>query len=488
MIESASLKKNIVFNTIYNISNIVFPLITFSYVSRMLTVELIGRVSFFSTISNYAIMLASLGISSYGIRAVAQRRDNKKELSKTSKELFYINCFATVIVLLGIVMLSLFVDKLKEDKTLLSLNCLLIAVAPLGMNWFFSGLEAYDYITKRNLIVKVSSLFFILFFVESEKDYLYYAAALVFSSAIAYIYNFVYANNYLEKDHYVYDFKRHFRPMLYLFASILAINIYTHLDTVMLGFISGDKQVGLYTIAVYVKTGLLTLINSVSVVLFPRISFYFIKNDIASANKLLQKSSIFIAFIAIPLTVFSIYEAPNIIIFLGGNGFIEATFCMQIIMPILLISGLSNITGNQILIPLGKENCFMKAVISGSVINLMFNFLLMPKYGAVGAAIATLIAEFTQMSIQVSYAYYHLKDNFKIISIMKLLLASLASLLIIILLPSSKILNNAIIDIIISWMVFIFFYFIFVLMIKDSTINSLVKEFVLSISMRFHRE
>jgi len=215
--------------------------------------------------------------------------------------------------------------------------------------------------------------------------------------------------------------------MWYLFASLLAVNIYTNLDTVMLGFINGNEDVGYYSVASKVKWILLSLITSISAVLLPRLSFYISKNDTSNFRKILKESSAVIFFIAIPLMVFFIVEAKDSILLLGGSQYLPATLAMQILMPILLISGFSNITGNQILIPMNREKYFMVAVTIGAVINLILNLLLMPKFGIIGASVATLFAELSQMTVQLHFSKEYLVSNISIKSLVNVIIATVVS-------------------------------------------------------------
>ncbi len=406
-----SVTENVLLNIIYTLTNMIFPLLTFPYVSRIILVDLLGRVSFFQSISSYAIMLASLGISTYGIREVARCRDDREELSKTTQELLIINCIGTIIVVCVVAIMSIFVDRLRNDTYLFIINILLVLTAPLGVNWLYSGIEQYSFITKRAIAVKLMSLVAIFVFVRKKEDYVIYALIIVISSVVTFIVNFIYSQKFITLKPVNHDCLKHIKPMLVLFASIMAINIYTHLDSAMLGLICDDRQVGLYTIAVYVKTALLTMVNAISAVLLPRVSYFFSNNATESLNRLLRKSVAIISMIALPITFFFVLEAKDCILILGGPEYVDAVACMQVIMPVLFISGFSNITGNQILIPQGKEKYFMKAVISGAFVDLALNILLMPKYGCLGAAIATLIAEIVQMSIQTYFAKHFIVPN-----------------------------------------------------------------------------
>lgn len=469
-----SIKKNIVLNITYTVFNIIFPLITFPYVSRVLNVENMGLTSFFSTVANYAIMISSLGITTYGIKATARCRDNKKELSSVTQELFILNLIMTFLVVFILFFSILFIDKFKNNILLFSINMLYVLASPFSLNWLYSGLEQYSYITKRTIFIKTLSLLLIFIFVRQENDFIIYALITVLSYVVSYLINFFYSRKFLSfKIENKLNIKRHLKSTLVIFASILAINVYTQLDTIMLNFISGDREVGLYTVAVYVKTALLTLVNSISIVLLPRISFYYSNNKKILAENIIIKCSSLIALISISLTIFFIINARDSILVLSGPNYLDATISMQLIMPILIFSGISNITGNQVLIPFGKENYFMKAVIIGAIIDLVLNAVLMPMYGCVGAAMATMLAEFTQMSIQMYYAKKIISNFFDKKSLCKILIAAfLSSFLMICLKHIIDI--TPFINLVVFGCIFYMFYFFSLLLLKEKTTLELI--------------
>lgn len=488
------IKTNAFLNIIYTISNIVFPMITFPYVSRILLADGMGKVSFFTAVSNYAVMIASLGISAYGIRATANARDNRQNLSKLTQELLVINFIATVVVIAAIIASIPLVPKFQDDKLLLLINCCLVFCSSFSLNWLYSGLEQYSYITKRSIVFKLISLILVFLFVHVKADYNKYVAITVFSTSGSYLFNLLYAKKFISfKPIKKLDLKKHFKPMMFLFASILAVNIYTNLDTVMLGFISGDKEVGIYTIAVKIKWLLLAMVNAISAVLLPRLSYYLSENRIDEFNKIIKKSFSVILMISIPLTVFFIFEARDSVVVLGGENYVDATLCMQIIMPILLISGFSNIIGNQILIPMGKDICFMKAVIMGAVADLVLNALLMPEFSSVGAAIATLIAECVQVSIQLRFSLEYVKGNLDKSSIGKIVIASVMAILVLILLKSVvrfdgfSIVIGAIFSIVFYACVYFGIYWIMLMLLKERNCREISIE-ILSKVLATHKK
>ena len=477
-----TISQNAILNIIYTLTNMIFPILTFPYVSRKLLVESMGRISFYQSVSNYAIMVSSLGISTYGIRAVARCRDNKIRLAKIIHELLIINITGTGIVIVIILIFSFFVDRLRTDSILLLINILLIISAPLGVNWLYSGLEQYSFITKRSIAVKAFSLVAIYVFVKSKEDYSVYALIIALSSITTNIINFIYCRRFISFLRTEHSYKQHIKPLMLLFSSILAINIYTHLDSAMLGFICDDRQVGLYTVAVYVKSALLTLVNAISAVLLPRVSYFFSKDNQEALFSLLKKSISTIFMISVPLTIFFILEAKDCVLILGGEKYIDSVSSMQIIMPVLLISGFSNISGNQILIPQGKDSFFMKAVVCGACADLILNALLMPRYGCIGAAVATLIAEIIQMSIQMYFARNYIFSNIKKHSIMLIVTATCASSLVLIIVRNILSTSFYTFQFIICSATFFISYFTILLMEKEEYFISylrVIKENVL---------
>lgn len=428
ILKNSSIKTNAVLNIIYKLSSLIFPLLVYPYVSRVLTSEYLGKVAFFNNLASYGLLIGSIGISTYGIRAVASVRDNKEKLSKTVSELLLLNSIITFVVIVVLGISAIGVSKFKSNSILFIITMAQIAIAPLSMDWLYSGLEQYGYITKRAIVFKVVSFVLIITFVHSRKDYAKYAFIMAVSCMGNYICNFLHSFKFVNyRGKQKLQLARHLKPSLILFASLLAVSIYTSLDSLMLGFINGDNAVGLYDVAVKGKTVILSLINAISAVLLPRLSYYVAKDDSEQYAVTLQKSIKYILMIAVPLMVFFEIEAFDTINILGGSSYADAVLCMQILMPILVISGFSNITGNQILIPHGLDSCFTKAVACGAIIDLILNLIMMPKYSIYGAAIATLIAEIVQMSVQSFYSRKYLKGQIDVKDIIGILAVAVLS-------------------------------------------------------------
>lgn len=274
-----SMRVNVLLNMLYTLMNTIFPLITYPYISRVLDPTGIGKVNFFSQIAGYCTMFASLGIGTYGIRAVAETRNNEDDLSKTVKELLRINILLTILVLLIYCVMAVCIPQFKSNIGLILINGLAIATNPFSLDWLYSGLEQYDYITKRDFFFKIISIICIFIFVRTQSNYYIYALILTGANVGSTIFNFAYALKIIDfKFKIKLNYQKHLKPMLTLFASGLAVSVYLSLDTIMLGFIRGNREVGLYTTATKIETVLLAVVNAISVALLPRLSAYIQQN------------------------------------------------------------------------------------------------------------------------------------------------------------------------------------------------------------------
>ena len=274
-IMSKSLKSNFIMNAILTMSQFIFPLITFPYVSRILLPEGTGKVSFATSIISYFAIFAQLGIPTYGIRACAKVRDNKEELSRTVQELFIINLIMSGIAYVALLGAIAVIPRLHQEKELILIVSLTILFNAIGMEWLYKALEQYTYITIRSIIFKFIALLAMFALIHQQSDYVIYGGISIFASSASNIFNFLHAHKYISlKPLGQYNFQRHLKAVVIFFAMSCATTIYTHLDTVMLGFMTSDVEVGYYNAAVKIKTILVSIVTSLGVVLLPRASYY----------------------------------------------------------------------------------------------------------------------------------------------------------------------------------------------------------------------
>ena len=277
-------------NIILTMSSFIFPLITFPYVSRILLPVGTGKVSLATSIITYFSMFAQLGIPTYGIRVCAAARDDRKKLSKIAQELLIINlimCVVSYIVLFGMIFS---VSKMQEEKNLYIVLSFTIILTSIGMEWLYKALEQYTYITVRSVCFKFIALVAMFLLIHEQKDYVIYGGITIFAASASNVLNLINAHKYIDlKPVGNYDFKQHMKPILIFFAMSCATTIYTNLDTVMLGFMSTDADVGYYNAAVKIKVILVSVVTSLGTVLLPRASYYIQRGEVKEFHRITKK-------------------------------------------------------------------------------------------------------------------------------------------------------------------------------------------------------
>ena len=402
-----SIKFNFIMNALLTVSSVIFPMITFPYYSRVLGAEGTGSVGFALAVVSYFTMVASLGVPTYGIRACAKVRDDKEKLSQTVQELLIINGITTAIMYVAYFLSLAVVPKFAQQKEILTVVSIAIVLNTMGVSWLYSALERYTYITLCTVAFKVLGVVLMFAFIHKPEDYILYGGVSAIASYGSGILNFINMRKYISlKKTGPYDFRRHIKPILTFFMMSASISIYTNLDKVMLGFMKTNTDVGYYDASVKIKTILVGVVNSLGTVLLPRMSFYVEKGEKEAFQRTVTKAFRFVIVLASSLMIFFIIFARESILAISGNEFLPAVIPMQLLMITLLLIGLSNLTGIQILTPMGKENIVLVSIVCGAVADFILNLILIPKYASAGAAFATVVAEFLVLVVQ----YIYLRD------------------------------------------------------------------------------
>lgn len=394
MIKQKSIKVNFIMNSLLTMSSFIFPLITFPYAARVLHPAGTGKVAFATSIIFYFSIFTQMGIPTYGIHACAKVRENKAALTQTAQELLLINLIASIIayIVLGISILSF--DTFYKNKELLAVLSMSVMLNTIGMEWLYKALEKYTYITVRSLAFKVISLILMFLLVHDSGDIIIYGFITIFASSASNILNFISVRNHISvKPADKYDLKRHLKPVFVFFAMACATTIYTNLDTVMLGFMTSDEEVGYYNTAIKVKTILVSVVTSLGTVLLPRVSYFIQNKRFNEFGVIIEKTLNFIFMLSLPLTVYFVFYSKWVVLLLAGQDYLPAVEPMQIILLTLPLIGVSSLLGYEILVPMGREKVFLYSVLSGAVVDTVLNAIFIPRLGTSGAALATLIAE-----------------------------------------------------------------------------------------------
>lgn len=406
-----SVKVNYIFNMLNTTVGLLFPIVTFPYVTRVVMADGLGRIQFLSSIINYITLLTALGIPLYAIREIARVRDNIAVRNKTAIEILLLHVILCLVGYAIVFILGITVNKIYSDIWLYLLLSLHIILSAIGVSWFYQGIEDFGYITIRSLIVRLLCLVALFTLVKSKDDIYIYAGIQVFAEVGNYLFNFYHLKKYISLRSISWKelkLLRHLTPALKIFVLNLITSIYVNLDSVMLGFLSTTVAVGFYSSVTRLTKALLGIVGALGTVLLPRLSNYISIGDHNSFRETSLKAYNFIITLSIPMTIGLIMSASECIPVMCGQEFIPAITTMQIIAPIILFIGASSFVGLQVLYSQGKEIIVIISTLVGAIVNFSLNLLLIPKFSQDGAAIATSFAEFSVIAIMFVIGHRHI--------------------------------------------------------------------------------
>lgn len=404
-----SITKNYFFNLIKTLNSFLFPIITFSYSSRILGVEGIGKVNFAKSFITYFTIIALLGMNYYGTREAAKLRDDKIALSRFVHEMLMINAVTTIVSYAALFISVLLIPKLRSYEVLLAVNGMAIVLQGLGMEWLYQALEEYQYITIRSVIFQLLALVLMFIFVKDSSDVVPYAVIYVFATFGSYVLNFINARKYVVWRWLGnYKIKKHIKPLFLLFAMSVSIQLYVVLDSTMLGFLQGDAAVGKYTAAVKINKLSNGLITAFGVVLTPRLSYYIGCGQMDKMKELIDKAYNLVFLLSVPASIGLLALSDEILRLFSGKEFLTASVTMKLLVSIVFIIPFNSVTCGQLLVPLGKEKQILLATCAAAITNVVCNAVLIPNFAENGAAIASVLSELGEAIILFLYARHYL--------------------------------------------------------------------------------
>lgn len=466
-----SIAKNYIYNLTYQILIVILPLITTPYISRVLGAENIGIYSYTVSITTYFILLGSLGIAMYGQREIAYLQEKPEQYTKTLWEIVIVR-----FITMSISMLVFYFTFVQGNQYQIYYAILLLELLAdcIDISWFFQGLEEFKKTVIRNILVKIISIVCIFIFVKSPDDLAKYIWIYALSILIGNASLWAYLPKFLKKIKIKeLNIIKHIKPTIGLFIPQIATKIYTVLDKVMIGTIITNKaEVGYYEQSQNIVKMLLTIVTSLGTVMVSRMANTFINGEKEKLKDYMKRSFNFVYLIAFPM-MFGIMAVSKFFVpIFFGDGYEKVSLLLNIISPILLAIGLSNVIGTQYLLQTKRQKEFTVSVVVGAIVNFTINMLLIRRYASIGAAIGTVIAESCVTIIQ----FIYIKKEFKIGDILKLsikyLISSLIMFVVCILIGMAV--NKGIITIILQIAIGGLLYGICLLILKDEFVYSII--------------
>ncbi len=387
-----SMVKNSIYNVLYTLANVIFSLVSSIYVSRILQPEGVGKYSYALTFATYFVTLASLGIQVYGIREIAKVRDNAEEKNKVFSELFLINLTTSCIALVVYIFVIYQVRTYKEDIGLYLRFALLIAANILNIDWLYKGEEAYGYITVRSIIIKTCSMVLLVLWVHDVNDINHYADITVLASCGNYVYNVLHAKRIVRFTVKDLQFTHHIKPNLILAVSFFFGELYNKIDITMLGMLSTDYAVGIYSNAHKIVNIVISCCIAATGTFLPRLSSVM-KTDKREATSIVDKGLDVLIFLCVPFTLGLCAISGRAVLLLYGEAFSDAATTINILAALVLIRGIGDLVCYQLLIAIGKERLRVPANMITAFLNISMNSLLIPVLCENGAALASVLSE-----------------------------------------------------------------------------------------------
>ena len=403
MDKKRSLGVNAALNAFKSGLAILFPLITYPYVFRVLHTEGVGKVNYAASIISYFALIAALGFPTYAVREGAKLREQPEKLGCFCNQIFTANIITTVFAYGALLVALVFLKPLREYRVLLLVSSLSIAFATFSVDWINTIFEDFLYITIRSIVTYALSLILLFVLVKSEDDYLKYAFLTVATSGIVCILNWIYCRKYVRvKITRRLNLKNHSRSVLRFFANSVATSIYVNSDITMLGYFSGDHAVGLYALAVKVYNVVKTMLAAMYTVAIPRLSFFVGQNDTANVKKLFTTIFSSLTIVLLPAGVGLAVIAREVVLIMGGPEYLDATFTLQILSIALVGAIFGGAVTYCLNIPLGREKYNVRATVMSALLNLVCNVFMIPLFKHNGAAITTAVAEFFVLFYSIS--------------------------------------------------------------------------------------
>lgn len=395
-----SLGINALLNSLQSLLNLIFPLITFPYISRVLSVSGVGIYNFAYSIVSYFLLLAALGISTFAVREGAKLRNDREKISDFASRVFTINLASMLVSYLLLFVMLIFTQSLHKYLAAILIFSIQIFFTTIGTDWVYIIFEEYGYITIRNILFKIISIILLFVFVRHSNDYLKYVAITVFASSGSYVLNFIHAKKFCDiKIKFHFNWKTYMIPILTIFASTVAIQIYVSSDTTLLGFLKNSYMVGIYSTSVKIYQIAAQMLTAMLAVTVPRLAMLMGQKRMREYNVVLRQLVNALLLITLPGIAGLFMLSKNIILLIASEKYLKSTLPLQILCFAILGSALSTVFNQCALIPAKREKKTLISSTTSAVLNIGLNCILIPLWAANGTALTTVLSEFLMMGM-----------------------------------------------------------------------------------------
>ncbi len=400
-----SLKKNFVYSSILTVSSYLFPLIVYPYVSRTLGLSNIGIVNFIDNLIYYFILISMMGITTVGVREIAATKCHPEKLSKTFMSLLSLTAIMTLIAIVILWIAMYTVSVLFPYRDMLYVGIIKLILNLFVIEWFFTGMEEFQYITNRSIFIKIVYAACVFLFIKEASDYkLYYILSVAMVGLNATV-NIAYCTKFVRFTLKAINFRPYLKAFLIMGLYLLLTNVYTYLNPVWLGFVTNTDEVGYFTTATKLHTLIMAVLWSLSNILFPRVSNLLAEGKETEFWNKINTSFEAIFLFAFPTIVYLLVAGPELLHLIVGDGFEGAYLPLRIITPLVLIIGIEQILVIQILMALHNDSLVLLNSFIGALVAFLLNVLITGYLGSLGSAIVWLVSENVVMVLSILAIY-----------------------------------------------------------------------------------
>lgn len=394
--------KNFIYNGIYKVLFILLPVVLTPYLTRTLGSTKLGIDSYVVSIVTIVQLFGTLGLNMYSGREISKRRDDKYELTKLYYEIQTIRWNLAIIVSLLYVCFAMF----HEYRVFFLIQTATLVSYCIDVTWLFNGLEEMKLPVLRNIFIRIAQAVCIFVFIKDENDLIKYVLIIAISNTLSAICMYTQVGKWVGKyDKSVLELKRHIKPVVALFLPQVAVSLYTQFDRTMIGMLADDiSYVSIYDKAENIVKLPLNFTSAATTAMLPRIAYEYSKGNIKRVSQYLKTEMKYILLFLIPCVagMFVVSDAFTVVYL--GKDYYGSADVMKILSPMLLLFGLAEVFGSQLLVAINEVKGLTLAYGLGALSNIVFNAILIPVLNAQGAAIGTLIAQLIVVVIQLYYA------------------------------------------------------------------------------------
>lgn len=479
-----SLKLNLLFNILYQMVTVLSPIIVTPKISRVFGVDYIGVKSYTFSIVYYFAIFGVLGLDMLGQRKIAIVKEDELERSKV---FWTIYCTRFFLVFLSLIVYCIYASTSPLSKIERAVTfCWVFYLIREMINpiWFLQGLEKFRLLSILGIISQIGYILGTILLVGKKTDLpLYILVYTVIPLIISFCYFPTVRRNVIFIKPRLNDMIHSTRESIVYFVPTIATAIYSMVDKTMLGFFDPQKiSTGLYESAERLVKVALALSTASFTIMRTRMSYLFGKRNSDEYRKTCSKFMSFSMMLCWPIMFGIIGISRDFVPVFFGAGFedvVGLSYVFSLVVPCLTISGLLQAV---YIFPYGLQktmDIYYGIIVS---INIVMNLILINFWGALGAIIASVFAEFLLALILINRAKTDIDVGYLAIGSIKYFLAGVI-MLIVMWIISSSLSIDPIMKIAIEFTCAVFTYFIVCFILQDGFVLSQAK----TISQRLKR-